>query len=463
MQLKPIDLRYTSLFYKIIFSISLLFLSDVYSQNSKKIKIDGVSAVVGDYVILNSDIDKTFVEMESEGISISGVSRCEILEKLMKDKLFTHHAIQDSVDISDSEVYDYVDQSIEYFTEQLGSLEKVLEFYNKSDEASFRDELFQINKEQRLSSLMQSEIIEKVEITPEEVKQFFSSIPKIEIPFFGTELEISQIVLEPVITEEEKTRIINQLISFKNDVEEKGLSFASKAILYSQDPGSRSNGGKYTLHRKKPKMVKEFRSVAFSLQEGEISDPFESDFGWHILKVDKIRGQEVDVRHILLTPKVDPIMLGETKKIIDTLRKRIVDKEISFKNAAVNFSSDKETRNNGGILVNPINGTTRFELTKMDPVLYNQIRDLKENDISSPYLDETRSGKKRYKILKVTNRYDEHRADYSKDFSRIKDLALKEKQINIVQKWLEEKIINTYVSLNNSNFSCDFSNNWLKK
>ena len=463
MQLKPIDLKYTSLFYKIIFSISLLFLSDVYSQNSKKIKIDGVSAVVGDYVILNSDIDKTFVEMESEGISILGVSRCEILEKLMKDKLFTHHAIQDSVDISDSEVYDYVDQSIEYFTEQLGSLEEVLKFYNKSDEASFRDELFQINKEQRLSSLMQSEIIEKVEITPEEVKQFFSSIPKIEIPFFGTELEISQIVLEPVITEEEKTRIINQLISFKNDVEEKGLSFASKAILYSQDPGSRSNGGKYTLHRKKPKMVKEFRSVAFSLQEGEISDPFESDFGWHILKVDKIRGQEVDVRHILLTPKVDPIMLGETKKIIDTLRKRIVDKEISFKNAAVNFSSDKETRNNGGILVNPINGTTRFELTKMDPVLYNQIRDLKENDISSPYLDETRSGKKRYKILKVTNRYDEHRADYSKDFSRIKDLALKEKQINIVQKWLEEKIINTYVSLNNSNFNCDFSNNWLKK
>ena len=463
MQLKPIDLKYTSLFYKIIFSISLLLLSDVYSQNSKKIKIDGVSAVVGDYVILNSDIDKTFVEMESEGISISGVSRCEILEKLMKDKLFTHHAIQDSVDISDSEVYDYVDQSIEYFTEQLGSLEKVLEFYNKSDEASFRDELFQINKEQRLSSLMQSEIIEKVEITPEEVKQFFSSIPKIEIPFFGTELEISQIVLEPIITEEEKTRIINQLNSFKNDVEEKGLSFASKAILYSQDPGSRSNGGKYTLHRKKPKMVKEFRSVAFSLQEGEISDPFESDFGWHILKVDKIRGQEVDVRHILLTPKVDPIMLGETKKIIDTLRKRIVDKEISFKNAAVNFSSDKETRNNGGILVNPINGTTRFELTKMDPVLYNQIRDLKENDISSPYLDETRSGKKRYKILKVTNRYDEHRADYSKDFSRIKDLALKEKQINIVQKWLEEKIINTYVNLNSSNFNCNFSNNWLKK
>ncbi len=463
MQSRLTDMKFIKCSFRIIFIFFLLTSHSLICQNSKKIKIDGVSAVVGDYIILNSDIDKTFVEMESEGISISGVTRCEILEKLMKDKLYTHHAIQDSVEISDSEVYDYVDQSIEYFTEQLGSLEEVLKFYNKSDEASFRDELFQINKEQRLSSLMQSEIIEKVEITPEEVKQFFSSIPKIEIPFFGTELEISQIVLEPKISEDEKSRIIDQLNSFKNDIEEKGQSFASKAILYSQDPGSRSNGGKYTLNRKKPKMVKEFRGVAFSLQEGEISDPFESDFGWHILKVDKIRGQEVDVRHILLTPKVDPIMLSETKKIMDTLRKRIFDNEISFKNAAINFSSDKETRNNGGILVNPINGTTRFELTKMDPVLYNQIRDLKENDISNPYLDETRSGKKRYKILKIINRYEEHRADYSKDFSKIKDLALKDKQISIIQEWLEEKIIDTYVSLNDSNFNCEFSSNWLKK
>ena len=157
-------------------------------------------------------------------------------------------------------------------------------------------------------------------------------------------------------------------------------------------------------------------------------------------------------------------MVGSVRCVYETaLRKRIFDNEISFKNAAINFSSDKETRNNGGILVNPINGTTRFELTKMDPVLYNQIRDLKENDISNPYLDETRSGKKRYKILKIINRYEEHRADYSKDFSKIKDLALKDKQISIIQEWLEEKIIDTYVSLNDSNFNCEFSSNWIKK
>ena len=264
MQFRKIDLKY------IIKLLLILIIGDVYSQNGNRVRIDGVSAVVGDYVILNSDIDKTLLEMESEGISLLSVSRCDILEKLMKDKLYTHHAIQDSIEVSDSEIYDYVDQSIDFFSEQLGSLEKALEFYNKPDEATFRDELFKLNKEQKLSSLMQSDIVEKVEITPEEVKQFFESIPKDQIPVFGTELEISQIVIEPIISDEEKDNVINQLKSFKIDVEEKGLSFGSKAILYSQDPGSRSNGGKYTLHRKKPRMYKEFRDVAFSLRENEI-------------------------------------------------------------------------------------------------------------------------------------------------------------------------------------------------
>ena len=221
-------------------------------------------------------------------------------------------------------MYSYLDQIIEYFTQQLGSLEKVLEFYNKPDEFSFREELFQINKVQKLSSMMQSTIVEGVEITPEEVRVFFESIPKSELPVFGTEIEIAQIVIEPEVSEEEKERILNQLNSFKNDVEERGLSFSSKAILYSQDPGSRANGGLYTLHRKRPRMVKEFRDVAFSLQEGEVSAPFKTDFGWHILTVDKIKGQEVDVRHILLTPNVSDLTLGEAKKTLDTLRTRLL-------------------------------------------------------------------------------------------------------------------------------------------
>ena len=429
----------------------------------KRIKVDGVSAVVGDYVILESDIDKAIVEMESQGISVKNITRCELLGKLMEDKLYAHNAVQDSLEVSDQEIYDYVDQSIAYFTDQLGSIEKVLEFYKKPDELSFRDELFQINKIQKLSSMMQSKIVDEIEITPEEVRSFFRQIPTNELPTFGTELEISQIVMEPEVKEEEKERIINQLKSFKVDVEERGLSFSSKAVLYSQDPGSRSSGGKYTLHRKKPRMVKEFRDIAFSMQEGQISDPFKTDFGWHILIVERIRGQEVDVRHILLTPKVDEEQLEEARKLLDTLRTRIIEKEITFEKAASQFSSEKETRLNGGSIINPTTGDRRFELTKMDPVLYNQIRDLEDEQISVPLLDEDRSGLKKYKILKVTNRYDEHTADYSKDYVKIKELALKEKKLKAIKKWMEQKIELTYISLNKDFSDCQFNNNWRKK
>ena len=457
MQYRPISLKFTLSF--------LLFLGAqfAFAQEQQRIKLDGVVSVVGDYVILDSDIDKTIADMESQGIPTKGVTRCDLLGKLMEDKLYAHHAIQDSLEVSDAEIYSYVDQSIEYFTEQLGSLEKVLEFYKKTDELSFREELFQINKVQKLSQMMQADIVEKVEVTPEEVRQFFDSIPEEDLPIFGTEIEIAQIVVEPLVTEEEKKRIIDQLNGFKNDVEEKGLSFGSKAILYSQDPGSRANGGKYTLHRKRPRMVKEFRDVAFSLEDGEVSSPFKTEFGWHILTVDKIRGQQVDIRHILLTPNTDASKLAESKKVLDSLRKRILDKEIEFADAAFNFSSEKETRNNGGKLVNPVTGDTRFELTKMDPQLYSQIKNLKEGEISLPLLDADRSGAQKYKILQVVKRYNEHQANYSKDYAKIKDLALKDKQVRTIKKWMKEKITDTYVNVNRSFRSCDFSDNWLKE
>ena len=451
-------------FLFVFFCINTLILNAQQNLSVKlqRIKVDGVSAVVGDYVILESDIDKAIVEMESQGISAKNITRCELLGKLMEDKLYAHSAVQDSLEVSDQEIYDYVDQSIAYFTEQLGSIEKVLEFYKKPDELSFRDELFQINKIQKLSSMMQSKIVDEIEITPEEVRSFFKNIPNNDLPTFGTELEISQIVMEPKVSQAEKERIVNQLKSFKVDVEERGMSFSSKAVLYSQDPGSRSNGGKYTLHRKKPRMVKEFRDIAFSMQEGQISDPFKTDFGWHILLVEKIRGQELDVRHILLTPKVDEEQLEEARKLLDTLRIRIINKEITFENAAFQFSSEKETRLNGGTIINPTTGDKRFELTKMDAVLYNQIRDLKDGELSVPFMEEDRSGLKKYKILKVTNRYDEHVADYSKDYVKIKDLALKEKKLKAIKEWMAKKIKDTYININRDFYDCEFSNNWRK-
>jgi peptidyl-prolyl cis-trans isomerase SurA len=241
------------------------------------------------------------------------------------------------------------------------------------------------------------------------------------------------------------------------------MSFASKALLYSQDPGSRSKGGKYTLNRKKPRMAKEFRDVAFSLREDEISQPFKTDFGWHILAVDKIRGQEIDIRHILLIPKISDDELRSAKEEIDKLRERIADGEITFSDAALRFSDEKETRLNGGVLINPSTNDTRFELTKMDPLLYSQVKDLNDNQMSMPLLDNSDNSVSKYKILKITNRFDEHKADFSKDYVKIKELALTDKQLKTIKKWMEEKIEETFVNVNSDSSYCDFVYNWIKE
>ena len=438
-----------------------------YSQDSistkKRLKIDGVSAVVGDYVILESDVDKAYVELESQGVSTADVSRCNLLGKLMEDKLYAHHAEQDSIEVSNDDINNYVEQTIDYFVSQFGDIEKVLEFYKKKDEQSFRAELFEVNRIQQLSQRMQSKIVEDVEVTPDEVKVFFNSIPKEDLPIFGSELEVAQIVIKPKVSIEEEKRIVEQLESMRNDVLENGSSFSSKAILYSQDPGSRSRGGRYTLDRKRPQMVKEFREQAYRLQEGEISQPFKTDFGWHIVTVDKIRGRMLDVRHVLLVPTVSNAALGEAQNTLKLIKKRIEDGEITFDEAAKEFSDDQITRANGGVLINPATGDTRFELTKLDPQLYSQILKLEDNEVSIPLLEEDRSGNKTYKIVTVTNRFNEHIADYAQDYVRIKDLALKEKQLKVIEEWMTEKISDTYISVNRDNQSCDFANNWLKK
>jgi peptidyl-prolyl cis-trans isomerase SurA len=431
-------------------------------DSTQRIKIDGVAAVVGDFVVLDSDIDKQFLQLEQSGVSIKDITRCQLFGKLLEDKLYMHHAIQDSLEVNDAEIRSNVDQQVNAFAQQIGSMKKLLEFYNKDEEQELRDEMFELNKNGKMASLMQQSIVEELEVTPEEVRQFFNKIPKDERPIFGTELKVAQIVVIPKTTEAEKQKVINRLKEFKADVIENGASFTTKAVLYSDDVPSRKNGGKYTLNRKRPQMVKEFRAVAFALQEGEISDPFETDFGYHIILLEKIRGQEYDVRHILLRPKVTQQDINEAREKIELTRKRIVDGEITFAEAAREVSDEEETKYEGGLLINPETQDYVFPLTKMDPELYSQIQNLKDNEVSLVLKDEDRINSEKFKILTVTNRTDEHEANFAKDYVKIKELALREKQLNTIEKWQEEKIMDTFIKINGEYRGCDFNSNWFK-
>ena len=429
---------------------------------NQRIKIDGVAAVIGDFVVLDSDIDKQFMQLEAGGISTDDITRCQLFGKLLEDKLYIHHAIQDSIAVNDLEIRSNVDQQLAGFAEQIGSMEKLVAYYKKSSEQELRDEMFELNKNGQMATMMRQSVVENLEVTPEEVRQFFNNIPEEERPMFGTELRIAQIVVIPQTTQSEVDKVLKRLNEFRSDVIDNGSSFTTKAVLYTQDPGSKRTGGKYTLNRKRPQMAKEFREVAFSLQEGEVSKPFKTDFGYHIIQLEKIRGQEFDIRHILLIPKVTQEAINAAKNKLEKVRQSIVDGDITFKEAAREASDEEETKFDGGQLRNPETQDYNFELTKMDPGFYSQIESLDDNQISPVIKDGDRVNPIKFKIVTVTNRVDEHEANFAQDYLKIKDLALQNKQLNAVSKWQEEKIMDTYIKINGELRSCDFNSNWFK-
>jgi peptidyl-prolyl cis-trans isomerase SurA len=443
------------------FLLSLLLAVSTVAFAQKKEKVDGVIAVVGDYIVLDSDIDLEYIQLKAQGVDTKNISRCELFGKQLEDKLYAHQAIQDSIVVTDAEVNSYMSEQLDAMIEQIGSLDKVIKFYKKKNEEDFRSYFFDIIKLNKLTSQMQKKIVDEVTITPEEVRNFFKTIPAEEIPTFGAEMEVAQIVIKPAITEDEKKRVIEKLKEIREDVLN-GSSFFSKAVLFSEDPGSSSTGGFYKMNRKTA-FVKEFKDVAFSLAEGEISEPFETEFGYHIIMVEKIKGQEVELRHILISPKVSSQAVKDAKAKIEGIRQKILNKEISFADAAKSSSDEKETRNNGGVLLNPRTMEPRFELTKMDPALYAQVSELKDGEVSMPILDQERGGGQFYKIITINNRFEEHQADFSKDYIKIKELALRDKQIKEIAKWTEEKIKETYIKINEEYKDCEFANNWLKK
>lgn len=428
-----------------------------------KVKVDGVATVVGKNIVLDSEIAAFKQELIQQSGGKIEISDCEMLEQIMNRKLLAHHAVIDSVIVSEAEINSNVQRKMDYFIQQLGSEEKMLELYGFDKRKGLKDELYRVEKEGLLISRMQQKLTSDIDITPEEVKRYYNSlIEENNLPEIGAEIELSQIVIDVIPSKEETQRIINRLKEIKKEVAEDGANFKMKAILYSDDPGVTQNSGFYTIERNSP-FVKEFKEAAFSLEEGEISEPFKSDFGYHIVIVEKIKGKERDVRHILMQPKVDDDVLVKVEDSLTKIREDILKLKINFEDAVLKYSNDKSTRLSKGALVNSLSGDSHFDLTRMDPELYAKVSNLKEGEISNVFYEETREGKKMYKIILLKSKTEAHTADISIDYVKIQNLALQKKKTETIEKWAKKNIEDTYIKINNRFLDCSFKENWTKK
>ncbi len=427
----------------------------------KRIKLDGVAAVVGKNIVLDSEVEAFKKQLEQQSEGKVKASSCEILEQVMDRKLLAHHAVIDSVVVTDATVNTRVERKIAYLMQQLGSEDRMVKYYGFDNIADLRGEFVEIERESALIENMQATLTEKIDVTPEEVRSYYKSLEdEGNLPDFGAEVELAQIVLYANPSQDETDKVINRLNEIKKEVEN-GDSFTMKAILYSEDPGVTDNKGAYTITRESG-FVKEFKEAAFSLEEGEMSEPFKSDFGYHILQVEKIRGQQRDTRHLLMQPKISEAEKLQVKDTLDQLRKDILTLKLTFEEAVKKHSEDKDTKSNNGLLVNPLTSDTKFDLTSMDPALYARISSLNEGEITDVFYDETREGEKMYKIILVKKKTPAHKADLSKDYVKIQDLALRKKKEETINKWSKEKIGDTYIKINNDYKKCNFINNWSK-
>lgn len=432
----------------------------LFAQEQGKI-IDQVLAVVGGHIILESDIEAQYMQyrMQEEVTGSSTTVKCEMLESMLYQKLLLNQAELDSVEVTEAQVEATLDQRLRYYIGLLGSPEKFEEFYQKTIE-EFKDELREQVKELLLVESVQEVITGEVKITPTEVKAFFKKIPEDSIPFVNSEVELAQIVKLPPINREETEKVKNKLQELRYRVLN-GENFATLAILYSEDPGSAKNGGELGLFGR-GEMYPAFEAAAFSLEAGTVSEIIETEAGFHILQLIERRGEYINVRHILLRPKVSPFDLARAKVQLDSIANLIAEKKYTFDEAIIKFSDDP-SKNNGGLLINPMTKTSLFEMDQLDPKVSFVISKLEVGEISAPVQFQTEDTKDAYRILYLKKRTEPHQANLKQDYDRIQESALANKKQEVINDWIEDKASQTYVRINDSYKDCNFINQWANK
>ncbi|MEE4258024.1 MAG: peptidylprolyl isomerase [Bacteroidales bacterium] len=439
--------------YILLMAFAPLFLN---AQNN--VVVDQVVAVVGQNIILESDIENQYYQYRMQSGLISGGTsvRCQMLENLLFQKLLLNQAEIDSIVIQDLQIDQTMDQRLRYFIAQLGSRERFEEYYGKSVE-EFKEEFRDDIEDQLKVEQAQTEIVANVAVTPSDVRTFFRAIPEDSIPLVNSTVLIGEIVRTPPVSLEQKLAVKDRLRDLRKRVLE-GESFSTLAILYSEDPGSAKKGGELGFYGR-GELYKEFEAIAFKLKEGEVSEIVETQAGFHIIQLIERKGEYVNVRHILLRTKVSPIDLAKAKDYLDSVAGLIRIDSLSFEEAVKQFS-DADNKNSGGLLINPITGTNNFEVSQLDPQVSFVIDKLQVGEISNPVIMETEDGRQAYRLLYLKKRTLPHRANMQEDYDLIQQWALEEKKAIAFQEWTAKKAQKTYIKINDKFRECDFEYDW---
>lgn len=416
--------------------------------------IDQIIAVVGGNTILKSDIEQMYLQKLAQGITSDGDMKCEVLEELLIEKLLVAEALLDTnITVSDSQINQSLDQRIQYFVNNLGS-EKEVENYFKKSIIEIKADLEEVIRNQQLTSQMQNTIIKNIMVTPAEVRYHYRNMKQEEIPLIDAYVEYEQITFRPKVDPEEENRIKNRLRELKKRIED-GASFASMAVIYSECP-SASVGGELG-YSGRASLDPTYAAAAFNLKGDRVSNVVKSEFGFHIIQLVDRKGEQVNTRHILLKPKVSPDAMEQSKQRLDSLANFIREQKVTFEQAAASYSWDKNSRNNGGLVINPSTMSSKWRITELDPDVSKVLANMNINEISKPFQTIDESSKQTvYKIVKLVKKVDTHRANISDDYIELSQMYLDKKRQEALDKWIKTKQSGTYIRIDPTYANCQF-------
>ena len=445
---------------KSVLLIGTIILGEKISVAQDKV-IDQILAVVGSNPILKSDIETTAIQNQAQGITLPGDAKCVILEQLLERKLLLAEAELDTlIVVGENQINQQMDRQMNYFIENIGSEKEVEKYFNKSI-VQLKSEMSETIKDQLKTEQMQAKIISKVTVTPSEVRQFFKQLPSKEVPEIGSQLEYAQITMLPAITEKQDLEVKAKLREFKKRIEN-GDNFATLAIMYSEDPGSARNGGEMD-YVGRAMLDATFATEAFNLKPNQISKVVKSEFGYHIIQLIDRKGEKIKCRHILLRPKIDPKELEIAKNRIDSVADFIRKGSISWEQATYLYSSDKSTRNNGGLVTSQRTGSSKFEMSEIDPDVSKIIVDMNIGETSRAFISLDDKQREVYKIIKLNNKSKSHKANLQEDYQNISEMFLAKKKEDTYRKWIAKQQSKTYIHVDDSYANCNFKlKSWRK-